>query len=217
MLSSLDGKISTGAADELDFDRDLPEIKGVCEGLYQYYEIEQTTDLWSLNSGGVQAKFGVNERPKPEKSPVSFVLIDNTHLKEDGIRYFSALSQTFVLITENKNHPAFSVSEPNLHIILQDKLNVSEALCTLYREFGCESLTVQSGGTLNSIFLREGLFDFIDLVIAPVLVGGKDTSTVIDGESLLRRDELCRIAPLRLLGCEVLKDSYVRLRYEVIK
>lgn len=93
MLSSLDGKISTGAADELDFDRDLPEIKGVC----------------------------------------------------------------------------------------------------------------------------EGLFDFIDLVIAPVLVGGKDTSTVIDGESLLRRDELCRIAPLRLLGCEVLKDSYVRLRYEVIK
>ena len=37
MLSSVDGKISTGATDELDVDRDLPKIPGVCEGLHQYY------------------------------------------------------------------------------------------------------------------------------------------------------------------------------------
>ena len=50
MLMSVDGKISTGAVDELDVDRDFPRINGVKEGLYQYYETEQTTDLWSLNS-----------------------------------------------------------------------------------------------------------------------------------------------------------------------
>ena len=50
MLMSVDGKISTGAEDELDVDRDFPRINGVKEGLYQYYEIEKTTDLWSLNS-----------------------------------------------------------------------------------------------------------------------------------------------------------------------
>ena len=60
MLSSVDGKISTGATDELDVDKDYPKIDGVKEGLYQYYDIEQTTDLWSLNSGKVQAKIGVN-------------------------------------------------------------------------------------------------------------------------------------------------------------
>ena len=48
MLMSVDGKISTGAVDELDVDRDFPRINGVKEGLYQYYEIEKTTDLWSL-------------------------------------------------------------------------------------------------------------------------------------------------------------------------
>ena len=53
MLMSVDGKISTGASDALDFDQDLPQSPGVCEGLHQYYEIEQTTDLWSLNSGRV--------------------------------------------------------------------------------------------------------------------------------------------------------------------
>ena len=50
MLMSVDGKISTGAVDELDIDREFPRINGVREGVYQYYEIEKTTDLWSLNS-----------------------------------------------------------------------------------------------------------------------------------------------------------------------
>ena len=50
MLMSVDGKISTGAVDELDVDREFPRINGMKEGVYQYYEIEKTTDLWSLNS-----------------------------------------------------------------------------------------------------------------------------------------------------------------------
>lgn len=62
MLMSLDGKISTGSTDNMDVDKDFPLIEGVKEGLNQYYEIEQTTDLWSLNSGRVQAKVGVNEK-----------------------------------------------------------------------------------------------------------------------------------------------------------
>ena len=46
MLMSVDGKISTGATDDLDIDKDFPKIAGVREGLHQYYEIEQTTDQW---------------------------------------------------------------------------------------------------------------------------------------------------------------------------
>ena len=80
MLMSVDGKISTGAADDLDVDKDFPQIAGVREGLHQYYEIEQTTDLWSINSGRVQAKMGVNTKKMPNKTPVSFVVIDNRHL-----------------------------------------------------------------------------------------------------------------------------------------
>ena len=51
MLMSVDGKISTGATDELDVDRDFPGIPGLKEGLHQYCEIEQTTDMWSFNTG----------------------------------------------------------------------------------------------------------------------------------------------------------------------
>ena len=216
MLASVDGKISTGATDSLDMDKDLPNVTGVCEGLSQYYEIEQTTDLWSLNTGRVQAKMGVNEKPMPAKSPVSFVLVDSTHLTEHGVRYFCALSQKFVLITTNRAHPAFGVKESNLHVIYQEELSLPAALAVLRGDYGCERLTVQSGGTLNGLFLREKLIDFVDLVVAPVLVGGKNTSTLIDGKDILTEEELDALGVLTLESCEVLKASYLRLRYRVI-
>lgn len=216
MLMSVDGKISTGATDALDVDKDFPKIKGVCEGLHQYYEIEQTTDLWSLNTGRVQAKLGVNEKPMPEKGPVSFVLVDSAHLTEHGVRYFCALSERFVLITTNPDHPAFGVRADNLSVILQKTLSLPEALARLKNDFGCERLTVQSGGTLNGLLLREKLLDLVDIVVAPVLVGGKDTPTVIDGKSLTEESELSSLGVLSLESCEVLDGSYLRLRYRVV-
>ncbi len=217
MLMSVDGKISTGAVEELDVDRDFPAIDGVKEGLHQYYEIEQTTDLWSFNTGRVQKKMGVNEKPMLEKTPVSFALLDNHHLTEHGVRYFCARSQTFVLITTNPDHPAFQVEEENLHIIQQETLSLPDALETLKRDYGCERLTVQSGGTVNALFLREKLLDYVDIIVAPVLIGGKDTSTLIDGRSLMSRKELSMLGVLKLEKCTVLEDSWIRLRYQVIR
>ena len=48
LLMSVDGKISTGSTDARDVDADFPRIAGVREGLAQYYDIVQKTDLWSL-------------------------------------------------------------------------------------------------------------------------------------------------------------------------
>ena len=216
MLMSVDGKISTGATDNMDVDKDLPKIEGVREGLHQYYEIEQTTDLWSFNTGRVQAKMGVNEKPMPDKTPVSFVILDNNHLTEHGVQYFCALSKEFVLVTTNQEHPAFGIKADNLHIILQQKLLLADMLKTLKSDFGCERITIQSGGTLNSMFLREKLFDYIDVVVAPVLIGGKNTATLIDGESLRDESELDKLGALQLVECKVLEDSYIRLRYKVL-
>ncbi len=217
MLMSVDGKISTGSTDEMDVDRDFPNISGVKEGLHQYYEIEQTTDLWSFNTGRVQAKMGVNEKEMPIKTPVSFVLLDNHHLTKHGVRYFCALSKQAVVITSNRSHPAFGVNEDNLCILFQEQPSLANALERLKNECGCERLTVQSGGTVNGLFLREKLLDFVDIVVAPILIGGKDTPTLIDGSSLPTNKDLAELGVLRLMECTALQDSYIRLRYEVLR
>lgn len=152
----------------------------------------------------------------PEKIPVSFVLLDNTHMTEHGVQYFCARSKEFVLITTNKTHPAFNIKADNLHIIYQENLSLEDALIELKKNYGCERITIQSGGTVNGMFLREKIFDYVDIVVAPVLIGGKETSTLVDGVALTKENELDKLGVLSLIGCDVLENSYIRLRYKVV-
>ena len=69
---------------------------------------------------------------------------------------------------------------------------------------------------MNSLFLREKLLDYVDIVMAPDLIGGRDTSTMIDGPSLKSVSQLQDAGILRLEKCFVLEDSYIRLQYRVI-
>src|SRR5262249_14073026 len=125
MLMSVDGKISTGDNDSMDVDKDLPQITGVKEGLPQYYELEKWTDLYSMNSGRVFAKIGINKKTdEPQKLPVSFIVIDNElHLTEKGVTYLAKKSKTLFIATTNKNHPAFEVKKqmPNIEILTYEQ------------------------------------------------------------------------------------------------
>lgn len=221
MLESLDGKISSGNNDVLDADKDWCQINGVKEGLHQYYEIEATTDFYSLNTGRVMAKIGVNERTElHERVDVRFIIIDNKpHLNENGINYLCNWVEKLILVTTNKDHIAFSLKEryDNLDILYYDNLDLNKLLIDIKDKYNADRITVQSGGNLNGLFLRENLIDYVNIVIAPLLVGGHDTSTLIDGESISKVDELNKLKALELIECNKLNNSYVQLIYKVIK
>ncbi|MBP1594178.1 MAG: deaminase [Bacteroidetes bacterium] len=218
MLMSLDGKISTGKSENLDVDKDFPEIRGIAEGLYQYYELEQNTDLHSLNTGRVQAKIGANKKKDAIKTPVNFIIIDNKpHLTENGVQYLMNKSKKLFLITTNKLHPAFHISMPeNLEIIYyENTIDFKDLFYKFKSVYDIEAITIQSGGTLNSVLLRQGLIDYVSIVIAPCLIGGKDTPTIIDGESFSMETEIKEIKTLELKTCKTLNNSYIHLKYKV--
>lgn len=220
MLMSLDGKINSGDTDELDVDRDWCRIDGVKEGIHQYYEIEQTTDLCSLNSGKVMTKIGVNDRlEKPDKNPCTFVIIDNKpHLNERGILYLCNWVNKLLLVTNNKKHPAYELKDKleNLEILYYDEIDFVQVMSDLKKNYNIENITIQSGGTLNGEFLREGLIDYVNIVIAPILVGGATTNTLIDGKTISKVEELSKLKALELLECNVLENSYIQLKYKVL-
>ena len=221
MLMSLDGKISSGNNDELDADKDWCKIDGVKEGLNQYYEIEKTTDWYSLNTGRVMEKIGVNDRTeKPNKVEVRFVIIDRKpHLNEKGIEYLCNWTEKTFIVTDNKKHPAYNLLDKydNLEIIYYDNIDLVTLMEDLKDNYGVEKITIQSGGTLNGEFLRNNLIDYVHIVIAPLLVGGADTSTLIDGKAITQVEELNKLKALKLIECNVLEDSYIQLKYKVIK
>lgn len=220
MLQSLDGKISSGSTDNLDADKDWRQINGVKEGLHQYYELETTTDFYSLNTGRVMAKIGVNERTKyHEKIDCRFIIIDNNpHLTDKGIDYLCHWVDKLILVTTNKKHIAYSLTNQynNLDIIYQDNLNLTELLKTIKQKYNAKKITIQSGGNLNELFLKENLIDYVNIVIAPLLVGGKDTPTLIDGQSITDTKDLTKLKALQLIDCNKLNNSYIQLIYKVL-
>ncbi|MGH7141590.1 MAG: hypothetical protein ACREGH_03090 [Minisyncoccia bacterium] len=107
----------------MDVDRDYKNIPDLAEGLQQYYDLEQETDLYSLNTGRVFEKIGVNQKAdQPEKLPVSFIIIDNKpHLTAQGISYLAKRVRSIILITTNDAHPAFEAkrTHSNIKIMFQ--------------------------------------------------------------------------------------------------
>ena len=220
MIESLDGKINSGNSDSLDVDRDWKTIKGVKEGLQQYYDIESETDLYSLNSGRVMAKIGVNDRTdEPEKTICSFIIIDRKpHLNENGVAFLCKWVNKLLLVTDNKNHPAYNLRSKydNLEIIYYDEIDLNTLMEDLYDKYNVDKITIQTGGTLNCEFLRAGLIDNVNIVIAPLLVGGSDTNTLVDGTSISSVEELSKLRALELEDFRVLKKSYIQLKYKVL-
>lgn len=222
LLLSLDGKISTGDIDERDFDKDLPQIAGVKEGLHQYYEIEQQTDNFSLITGRVMAKVGVNSNSLNDVNqiPIHFVVVDNKpHLTSHGVEYLARKFEHLVIVTTNKSHPAYELTQQHAGISILEYnsiINFTDVFSKLQSIYGAKRLTIQSGGELNAILLRAGLIDKILLVVAPCLIGGRSTSTLVDGDPLRSEDDLRQISPLVLKNCTLLANSYLRLEYEVV-
>ena len=218
LVMSLDGKISSGDKDTLDVDSDWRRIHGVKEGLYQYYDLEKQTDACFFQSGRVFEKIGFNERePTTTKIPVTGVIVDNKpHLNEQGMRYLSSWLERVIVVTTHPNHPGEGLAN-NIHLVeMEDPIDFSAVFRTLKLQYGTERMTIQSGGTLNAELLRAGLIDEVSIVVAPLLVGGSTTSTLVDGEAIHSVDELHKLRALEFISCNLLKHSYVHLRYKVL-
>jgi 2,5-diamino-6-(ribosylamino)-4(3H)-pyrimidinone 5'-phosphate reductase len=220
---SVDGKITSGKSNELDSDKDWKRIAGVKEGFYQYYQHEMEIAKNSLNTGRVMEKIGINERVNdPAKNnDLSFFIVDRKpHLDNSGVRYLAKWVNRLFIVTNNLNHPGYAEKETlsNIEMIYyEEDIDFQDLLFRIKDSYGIEKLTIQSGGTLNTILVRKGLIDHLCIYVVPLLVGGSDTSSLLDGISITTEAELFNLKALVLTKCEALKDSYIRLEYDVIK
>jgi 2,5-diamino-6-(ribosylamino)-4(3H)-pyrimidinone 5'-phosphate reductase len=219
MLVSVDGKISTGSTDERDFDKDLPNVTGVAEGLQQYYDLEKQTDYYSFNTGRVMAKVGWNnEKPDIARNEVRFVIVDNKpHLTERGVQNLLRYTERLFIVTTNPQHPAYSVKDDSLEILSYENKIDFKNLFQQLKAKGADRVTIQSGGEMNTELMRAGLIDAVSLVIAPIMVGGSNTSSLLDGRSLETDEDLKLLRPLELTSADTLNNSYLHLQYRVLK
>ena len=59
------------------------------------------------------------------------------------------------------------------------------------------------------------MIDYVDIVVAPILVGDTLTPSIIGGACNTLQSYISNVGQLELLSVERLKQSYIRLRYKV--
>lgn len=69
------------------------------------------------------------------------------------------------------------------------------------QERGVRTLMLEGGGTLNWSMLKEGLVDEIRVAIAPVIVGGKNAITLVEGEGASTVSEGVKLELKRIEQC----------------
>lgn len=215
LLQSLDGKISTGASNDFDFDKDLAADDFLSKGLQQYYDYEKTTAPVSIISGAIASKLGANEGKFPSQFvPVTFCVIDSNHLNRNGVESIKRNCQRVIFMSTNYDYYNLGCNEGNAELLYVKEYDLYALLNYIRNKYDVDWVTVQTGGTLNAEFVRKGLITEVDIFIAPTIVGGKNTPTLVDGTDLSFNE--FKLTNLELVNCNVLDGGYIHVSYRVV-
>ncbi len=99
----------------------------------------------------------------------------------------------------------------DVHRVGEERVDVAAALRHLAREYGVERLLLEGGPTLAWSFFKEGLVDEVRMAIAPVMVGGSEAPTALEGEGF---SEVVNGVALELTSVEKLGRDVI-LRFKV--
>jgi riboflavin biosynthesis pyrimidine reductase len=89
-----------------------------------------------------------------------------------------------------------------------------QAVTYLFRERGVRRLLVEGGPTLIDDLLRQGLMDEFFLTVGAILVGGRDTLTVLAGPEAYSRKDAPRATLLSAIGNDETNELYLRYRLQ---
>ena len=150
----------------------------------------------------------LDTKDEMSKQPDKVVLDRFLRIPKDA-EVFNGGSKVYLLVGDDIDR---GIDRENAEIIrcrtIDNLIDLRDALTKL-REKGIERLLVEGGGEVIWSFLREGLFDEFMVYLSPVVIGGRSSPTIADGEGVRKEDEIIR---LRIDRVERLGDG-ILIRY----
>jgi 2,5-diamino-6-(ribosylamino)-4(3H)-pyrimidinone 5'-phosphate reductase len=208
-------------------------LTGFEPNLEKYYEIAGNYVHDAVLVGSNTAKKGIDmfiEKIPPEKKsdfdkPISddktpfWIIPDSGGVMQNLLHVIrqSGYCKDVIVIISKKTPQSYIeyLKERNYDYILtgEDHVDLKSALEKLYKNYNVKSIRSDSGGTLNSILLKQGLVDKISILVSPVIVGKSKNYLIKD---LNLKSEKSRI-DLQLIKNEIIDENHILLVYKVIK
>jgi 2,5-diamino-6-(ribosylamino)-4(3H)-pyrimidinone 5'-phosphate reductase len=99
-------------------------------------------------------------------------------------------------------------------VVGDDRVDLTQAIAAMGTELGITCVLSAAGGGLNGALLRADLIDELHLTLAPALVGGLNTPSIMDGPPLAPGDAPTQ---LHLLSNHTDTAGSIRLHYAVTR
>lgn len=207
---SLDGKIATktgeskwitGAASRAKVNELRNELRGIMVGVNTVI-IDDPTLNCNIHGG---------------RNPIRIILDSNLRIPLDSKILKTAYKyETIIATTKNidLNKKAL-VEELKAKVITIDSINNKVDLNKLMIKLGemkIDSILLEGGGEVNYSALEAGIIDKLMLFMAPVIIGGKESKTFVEGKGIDLLTNSFKASNLKIeyLGEDILITSYIR-------
>ncbi len=130
----------------------------------------------------------------PADTPPTRIIVDSRLRTPASARIFSFPGPIIIATTERADPRRAAEIKCRAELITAGKERVD--LNTLLQELakrGFRRVLLEGGGTLNWSMLRAGLVDELRIAIAPFIIGGGDTITLVEGEGASSMEEAIQL------------------------
>ncbi len=110
---------------------------------------------------------------------------------------FDGSARTLIITTSTNKEKERQLRQKGVEIIRISQEDFLPELKNEFEERGLYKIMVEGGGNLNYFMLKNHFVDKIIIATFPFIVGGKDTPTIVDGESIATMKEAIKLKLIR--------------------
>jgi len=203
---TLDGKIATRTGSS--------EISGK-EDLIRVHKIRKEVDAIMVGINTVLAddpRLTVHKIEAESKDNPIRIVVDSKGRVPLNFRILNDDAPTIIAVTENADSQNIKELEKKVTVLKcgKDRVNLKSLMKEL-ADMGIKTLMLEGGSTLNYSMLENGLVDEVRVCVAPMIAGGKNAKTLVDGEGI---DQMSDAIKLKLKKNYFLGEDLI-LEYKV--
>jgi 2,5-diamino-6-(ribosylamino)-4(3H)-pyrimidinone 5'-phosphate reductase len=212
---SADGKISTWQRKQvkisgaIDFDR-VDELRATSDavmvGIGTVLADDPSLTVKSAQRKAERRAKGLNE------NPIRVVIDSQARTPLEADIFKKGEGQRIVLVSSSAPSDNVEALRKKAKIIVSGdtRVDLPDAMEQLHR-LGIKRLMVEGGATLNWAMLSRGLVDEIYTFVGNIIIGGKVSPTLVDGEGFADTSTL----PLELISAEKI-EAGILLKWKVL-